>query len=120
MLRISSSETQKPRPVLLKSVIDVFRCGSINREMEESRIRELDGLRAIAVLLVLAWHYIGIPDGPDHWLWKVLNVGRFGVDLFFVLSGYLIAGILLKNRDSQLIFHRFTAGVRFASGRSTT
>lgn len=76
-------------------------------KMEESRIRELDGLRAIAVLLVLAWHYIGIPDGPEYWLWKVFNVGRFGVDLFFVLSGYLIAGILLKNRESPTYFSSF-------------
>ena len=75
--------------------------------VEESRIRELDGLRAIAVLLVLSWHYIGIPDGPGYWLWKTFQVGRFGVDLFFVLSGYLIAGILLKNRDSPSYFSSF-------------
>jgi peptidoglycan/LPS O-acetylase OafA/YrhL len=75
--------------------------------MEESRIRELDGLRAIAVLLVLAWHYVGVPDGRDYWLWKALHVGRFGVDLFFVLSGYLIASILLKNRDSPNYFLSF-------------
>ena len=75
--------------------------------MEETRIRELDGLRAIAVLLVLAWHYIGVPDGRDYWLWKALHVGRFGVDLFFVLSGYLIASILLKNRNSPTYFSSF-------------
>ena len=31
------------------------------------RVKELDGLRALAILLVVAWHYIGIVGGPfDH------------------------------------------------------
>src|SRR4051812_10334891 len=75
--------------------------------MEETRIRELDGLRAIAVLMVVSWHYIGIPDGQDYWLWKTFHVGRFGVDLFFVLSGYLISNILLKHRESGSYFSSF-------------
>src|SRR5690349_12505895 len=75
--------------------------------MEETRIMELDGLRAVAVLLVLVWHYFGVPDGRDYWLWKALHVGRFGVDLFFVLSGYLITNILLKNRNSPTYFSSF-------------
>ncbi len=75
--------------------------------MQESRIKELDGLRAIAVLMVVAWHYIGIPDGPHFWLWKAFHVGAHGVDLFFVLSGYLIANMLLKKRDSENYFSSF-------------
>jgi peptidoglycan/LPS O-acetylase OafA/YrhL len=74
-----------------------------------NHIRELDGLRAIAVLLVIAWHYIGIPDGPDFWLWKAFYPGHFGVDLFFVLSGFLITTILLENRDSSKYFSSFYA-----------
>jgi peptidoglycan/LPS O-acetylase OafA/YrhL len=88
-------------------VIDVSWCVGVNRKMEETRIRELDGLRAVAVLLVLVWHYFGVPDGRDYWLWKALHVGRFGVDLFFVLSGYLITNILLKNRNSPTYFSSF-------------
>jgi peptidoglycan/LPS O-acetylase OafA/YrhL len=51
------------------------------------RIRNLDTLRAIAVILVLGRHGLG---GPE--LWK--RVGWVGVDLFFVLSGFLISGLL--------------------------
>jgi peptidoglycan/LPS O-acetylase OafA/YrhL len=71
------------------------------------RIKELDGLRAIAALLVIAWHYIGIPDGPHTWFYKVSYLGHFGVDLFFVLSGYLITTILLQNRESPSYFVSF-------------
>ncbi|WP_246708825.1 acyltransferase family protein [Bradyrhizobium sp. DASA03005] len=71
------------------------------------KIRELDGLRAIAALLVIAWHYIGAADGPNFWLWNVLYIGHFGVDLFFVLSGFLITTILLENRDAPSFFSSF-------------
>ena len=71
------------------------------------RIGELDGLRAIAVLMVIAWHYIGVPDGPHFWLWRIFYLGHFGVDLFFVLSGFLIATILLENRQSETFFSSF-------------
>jgi len=71
------------------------------------RIRELDGLRAIAILMVIAWHYIGIPSGPESWAWRVFYLGHFGVDLFFVLSGFLIGTILLDNRDSERYFASF-------------
>ncbi len=52
---------------------------------------DLDGLRAIAVLLVLFAHFCPLSV-------LVADFGRFGVDLFFVLSGFLITGILLNGR----------------------
>lgn len=52
---------------------------------------QLDGLRAIAVIGVMLTHF-----GPfDSILSEYLNLGSMGVRLFFVLSGYLIGGILL-------------------------
>src|SRR6185369_10089843 len=75
------------------------------------RIREIDGLRAIAILSVVAWHYIGASAdaGSSSLLWRVTIFGRSGVDLFFVLSGYLITSILLRNRDASNYFSTFYA-----------
>ncbi len=50
------------------------------------RISALDGLRAVAVLLIMGFHFgVGWLQG-----------GFFGVDVFYVLSGYLITGLLLS------------------------
>jgi peptidoglycan/LPS O-acetylase OafA/YrhL len=48
----------------------------------------LDGLRGIAIALVIGFHYTGWPYG-----------GGYGVDLFFVLSGFLITTLLLEERE---------------------
>jgi peptidoglycan/LPS O-acetylase OafA/YrhL len=70
------------------------------------RVGELDGLRALAILAVVAWHYLGIGD-PGSIPARTFMVGRSGVDLFFVLSGYLITGILLANANSPRYFSSF-------------
>jgi len=76
------------------------------------RISELDGLRGIAILLVLVWHFTGMLVDPSqgvvqHLAWRYLIFGRSGVDLFFVLSGFLIIGILIDNRDHPNYFTTF-------------
>jgi peptidoglycan/LPS O-acetylase OafA/YrhL len=61
----------------------------------------LDGLRAVAVLMVFTTHYLPLP--------QFLNWGRVGVDIFFVLSGFLITGILYdsaKRRDRYSVFYK--------------
>ncbi len=62
----------------------------------------LDGLRTIAVLLVLllhTTHRLPVPTaGGDYLLYTLLQCGWIGVDIFFVLSGFLITGILLSQR----------------------
>ena len=55
---------------------------------------QLDGLRAIAVCLVMVAHFC-----PMSWVPIVEPLGPMGVRLFFVLSGFLITGILLRARD---------------------
>lgn len=64
------------------------------------RIRQLDVLRAIAVLMVLGRHLPEIPKDLPRFVWMPLAVWRrtgwAGVDLFFVLSGFLIGGLLFR------------------------
>jgi peptidoglycan/LPS O-acetylase OafA/YrhL len=55
------------------------------------RIPSLDGIRAVAVALVLACHY-----GNDFGISDFFNVGDLGVRIFFVISGFLITSLLLK------------------------
>ena len=67
------------------------------------RIRELDGLRGIAVLAVVGDHYF-------NWLpFSFFRYGWLGVDLFFILSGFLITSILLELRSSEHYFSVFYA-----------
>ena len=76
-----------------------------------NRLPALDGLRGIAVLLVLAFHcrYF-FPPWMEKSARPTLDVlGWSGVDLFFVLSGYLITGILLDTKDSSSYFRTFYA-----------
>jgi peptidoglycan/LPS O-acetylase OafA/YrhL len=68
------------------------------RTEDPKRIAGLDGLRGIAILLVLASH------SDLYWFWFG---GAVGVTLFFVLSGYLITRILL--RQTPIDFMRFYA-----------
>lgn len=72
----------------------------------DRRILELDGMRGLAAGAVVLFHYFydSRPDGTLKWL---LGLGWTGVDLFFVLSGFLIVGILLDVRDSPNFFTTF-------------
>lgn len=73
------------------------------------RILELDGLRGIAIALVLLFHMALLvpPIGPV--TYAVMISGWCGVDLFFVLSGFLIGGILIDQRQSKTFFGPFYA-----------
>jgi len=75
-------------------------------------IRSLDGLRGVAFLLVFFRHY-GISSHQNLLFVKIVTyvcmVGWVGVDLFFVLSGFLITGILLDTRARPGYFVNFYA-----------
>ena len=59
--------------------------------MKSSYRPEIDGLRALAVLPVIFFH-AGI---------EAFNGGYVGVDIFFVVSGYLITSVILKDIERE-------------------
>jgi peptidoglycan/LPS O-acetylase OafA/YrhL len=72
----------------------------------DRRISELDGLRGFAILMVLFFHYFESAPLPRY----AAAVGQMtwtAIDLFFVLSGFLIGGILLDARNSPNYFKTF-------------
>ena len=74
--------------------------------------QQLDGLRGIAILMVVACHLEFLYQPPSHVrgpLAQLSQGGWMGVDLFFVLSGFLITGILLATRDGPGYFRNFLA-----------
>ena len=79
-----------------------------------ARIPELDGIRGSAIAMVLLWHYLMLgprfSPTPGTFLSRLMVWQRLtwtGVDLFFVLSGFLIGGILIDARKSDNYFRVF-------------
>jgi peptidoglycan/LPS O-acetylase OafA/YrhL len=83
----------------------------MTRRAEEGFIPALDGLRGIAIIVVMLHHFTHFEqttgfDGPAG---SLLAFCWTGVDLFFVLSGFLITGILLDTRGGKNYFTTFYA-----------
>jgi peptidoglycan/LPS O-acetylase OafA/YrhL len=74
-----------------------------------TRLPALDGIRALAIILVFQLHYGGgIHSGNFLRVYKAItDRGWVGVDLFFVLSGFLITGILFDTHADSRFFTRF-------------
>jgi peptidoglycan/LPS O-acetylase OafA/YrhL len=70
------------------------------------KIPQLDAVRGIAIVVVLVHNLHGFTFPP---LSLITNYGWMGVDLFFVLSGFLITGILLDSKSSENYFRNFYA-----------
>lgn len=79
------------------------------RSVSQGRMPGLDGLRGIAILLVLmhGFDVLNAPGGLWHGVDLALDAGWIGVQLFFVLSGFLITGILLDTQDSPAYYRNF-------------
>lgn len=81
-------------------------------QADGSHIPVLDGVRGVAIVLVLFHHftlYAGVRPAAyiDKIYYKLAEASWCGVDLFFVLSGFLITGILLKTKARPNYFRNF-------------
>ena len=86
-----------------------------DQQLENGRIPALDGLRGLAIIAVILCHVNWAYGGPfspgsiDGPVAMVFGWGWVGVDLFFVLSGFLITGILYDAKESDGYFRNFYA-----------
>src|SRR5690242_1386699 len=74
------------------------------------RVKALDGVRGLAIVLVMIHHFTFMPKARplvDLAAYSVSKLGWSGVDLFFVLSGYLITSILIEYRGDARYFSAF-------------
>src|SRR5260370_40605482 len=78
--------------------------------MRSRHVPALDGVRGLAILLVLLHRFVAQTtatnrfEGAVNWL---CSYGSLGVDLFFLLSGFLITGILYDSRAERRYFRTF-------------
>ncbi len=85
---------------------------SAGTHAESERVAALDGLRGVAVLWVMLYHFMHGAT-HHHWMFRgvfgFIGLGYWGVDVFFVLSGFLITGILYDTKKSTNYFSAFYA-----------
>lgn len=73
------------------------------------RIKGLDGLRALAIILVIIHHttFVDVDSVPFGIMYFLSKYSASGVDLFFVLSGFLITTLLIRNKGKKNYFKAF-------------
>ena len=67
----------------------------------------LDAIRGLAILMVTAYRFNHGPSGAGTGILSILDSGFRGVDLFFVLSGFLITGILYDAKERPNYFRKY-------------
>jgi len=90
----------------------VRRVAAMNAAARSQRVHlaALDGVRGLAILMVMALHFLNSSTAQgtlERAIAKVASYGSWGVDLFFVLSGFLITGILIDAKSSARYFRNF-------------
>ena len=79
--------------------------------VKSTYLPSLDGIRGIAIISVIFCHATVFGPGEVYREYEIFGsifyAGWSGVDLFFVLSGFLITGILLDHRQSRYYFKSF-------------
>lgn len=96
------------------SLADVTTGADLSKPKRGGHIPALDGVRGLAILLVLVFHfsqaaYDKSAAGLQLAVQKISGAGWIGVDLFFVLSGFLITSILCDALGSKGYFKNFYA-----------
>jgi peptidoglycan/LPS O-acetylase OafA/YrhL len=87
----------------------VVAAGVVKKTNTSGHMPRLDGLRGIAIILVMFFHLVFFRPacGVDHLFHRFTQYGWTGVDLFFILSGFLITGILLDAKGAPNYFRNF-------------
>jgi len=103
---LTSTSTSTRETVIVATGTAKQRPGSVF----SGHLPALDGVRGLAILGVLLFHFVAPanPQGPiDRAVTWLFSYGALGVDLFFVLSGFLITGILYDSRADPCYFRNF-------------
>jgi peptidoglycan/LPS O-acetylase OafA/YrhL len=82
-----------------------------SQKKDSSHVNALDGIRGLAILLVLGHHLLVLDITASYYQWVDAFRESFwcGVDVFFALSGFLITGILIKTVNTHGFFRNFYA-----------
>lgn len=80
--------------------------------MAKARLEEIDGLRGIAAMVVLVYHYLFVYNnlyGHSFFVPEIIRYGQYGVHLFFMVSGFVIFWTVSNsNRDLDFFWSRFS------------